>query len=89
MLTGIKKVSNYFGVKNQFIIEDSHKIIFQSCETIIAVVFRSNKSVVLDTDAENYSRTTSKYLKRFIEDFAGDCINSKKDYGKYKRENLN
>lgn len=88
-MLGLKKVSNYFGVKNQFIIEDEDKIMFQSYETLIAVYYRKSKTVVLDNEAENYSRTTSKYLKRFIEEIAGDCINSKKDYNRYKRENLN
>ena len=85
----LQKISNYFGVKNQFVIMDEDKIVFQSYETLIAVYYRKSRTVILDTDAENYSRTTSKYLKRFIEDFTGGCINSKKDYGKYKRENLN
>ena len=88
-MLGLKKVSNYFGVKNQFIIEDEDKIMFQSYETLIAVYYRKSKTVVLDNEAENYSRTTSKYLKRFIEEIAGDCVNSKKDYNRYKRENLN
>lgn len=85
----LKKVSNYFGVKNQFVITDEDKIVFQSYETLIAVYYRKSKTVILDTDAENYSRTTSKYLKRFIEEIAGDYINCKKDYSRYKRENLN
>lgn len=88
-MLGLKKVSNYFGVKNQLIIEDEDKIMFQSYETLIAVYYRKSKTVALDNEAENYSRTTSKYLKRFIEEIAGDCINSKKDYNRYKRENLN
>lgn len=85
----LQKISNYFGVKNQFVIMDEDKIIFQSYETLIAVYYRKSRTVILDTDAENYSRTTSKYLKCFIEEITGDCINSKKDYNRYKRENLN
>ena len=85
----LQKISNYFGVKNQFVIMDEDKIVFQSYETLIAVYYRKSGTVILDTDAENYSRTTSKYLKRFIEEIAGDCINSKKDYARYERENLN
>ena len=88
-MLGLKKVSNYFGVRNQFVIEDEDKIMFQSYETLIAMYYKKSKTVILDDNAENYSRTTSKYLKRFIEDFARDCINSKKDYNRYKRENLN
>lgn len=85
----LQKISNYFGVKNQFVIMDEDKIVFQSYETLIAVYHRKSRTVILDDNAENYSRTTSKYLKRFIEEIAGDCINSKKDYNRYKRENLN
>ena len=88
-MLGLKKVSNYFGVKNQFVIADEDKIVFQSYETLIAVYHRKSRTVILDIDAENYSRTTSKYLKRFIEEIVGDCINSKKDYNKYEREDLN
>ena len=59
-MLGLKKVSNYFGVKNQFIIEDEDKIMFQSYETLIAVYYCKSKTVVLDNEAENYSSTTSK-----------------------------
>ena len=51
-------------VSNQFIIEDGGKVYFQSYQTIIAV--KENGKITIDTDAENYSRTTSKYLYQFL-----------------------
>jgi hypothetical protein len=44
------------------------KHIFQSYETIIATIeYKNNsKKVLLDNNALNYSRTTSKYLYQFM-----------------------
>tara|TARA_R110001632_G_scaffold220232_1_gene350142 strand:- start:475 stop:768 length:294 start_codon:yes stop_codon:yes gene_type:complete len=48
--------------------KDYCKHIFQSYETIIATIeYKNNsKKVLLDNDALNYSRTTSKYLYQFM-----------------------
>lgn len=51
-------------VLNQFIIEEGGKIYFQSYQTIIAV--KQAGKITIDTNAENYSRTTSKYLYQFL-----------------------
>ena len=51
-------------LSNQFIIEDGGKVYFQSYNTIIAM--KENGKITLDTNAENYSRTTSKYLYQFL-----------------------
>tara|TARA_R110000851_G_scaffold114153_4_gene239154 strand:+ start:3312 stop:3605 length:294 start_codon:yes stop_codon:yes gene_type:complete len=48
--------------------KDYCKHIFQSYETIIATIeYKNNsKKVLLDNNALNYSRTTSKYLYQFM-----------------------
>ena len=53
---------------NQFVItDDGRKVeIFQSYGTTIARRGRMVPSVVLDTNALDYSRTTSKYLYEFL-----------------------
>lgn len=52
-------------VPNQFIItDDDGREIFQSYETIIAI--KDNGKIILDNDALDYSRTTSKYLYLFL-----------------------
>lgn len=59
-------ISNSTGreIANQFIIEDGGKVYFQSYQTIIAT--KEAGKITVDTNAENYSRTTSKYLYRFL-----------------------
>lgn len=51
-------------VPNQYIITDGETSVFQSYETAIAK--RIGRSVYLDTNVLNYSKTTSKYLYAFI-----------------------
>ena len=51
-------------VPNKFIIESDNKTVFQSYNTIIAV--KENDKVVLDINALEYSATTLKYLKQFL-----------------------
>ena len=63
------KVSNMYSnngkqVPNQFIIENGNKTVFQSYKTIVAV--KENGKVTLDINALDYSATTLKYLKRFL-----------------------
>lgn len=50
-------------VANQFIISDKNGETFQSYETIVAKIQKGG--MILDTNALNYSRTTSKYLYEF------------------------
>lgn len=57
-------------VANQFIVhDDSGFTWFQSYRTMIACVDDQSGTVYLDDDATEYSRTTSKYLKRFLESY--------------------
>ena len=63
------KVSNMFSsnggqVPNQFIIDNGNKTVFQSYNTIIAI--KENGKVILDSNALEYSNTTLKYLKQFL-----------------------
>ena len=51
-------------IANQFIIEHEGKVYFQSYQTIIAM--KEAGKITIDTNAENYSRTTSKYLYQFL-----------------------
>ena len=63
------KVSNMYSsngnqVPNQFIIDNGNKTVFKSYKTIIAV--KENGMVTLDSNALEYSNTTLKYLKQFL-----------------------
>ena len=58
----VKQLEN----KNQFIMENNEKIIFQSYNSIIAVYNKKTLSFKLGKDW-NYSRTTLKHLYIFID----------------------
>ena len=58
----VSSSGNY--VPNQFIITDDGREIFQSYETIIAI--KDKGKIILDNDALDYSKTTSKYLYMFL-----------------------
>lgn len=63
------KVSNMYSsngnqVPNQFIIDNGNKTVFQSYKTIVAI--KENGKVTLDSNALEYSNTTLKYLKQFL-----------------------
>ena len=61
----VRQFEGYNGpVRNQFILEGDGKVIFQSYSTIIAM--KENGKIIIDNEAENYSRTTSKYLYQFF-----------------------
>jgi|TARA_R100000482_G_scaffold124933_1_gene80038 hypothetical protein len=56
-------------IPNQFQIVNNNTIYFQSYETIIAKINKRTMycdEIILDTHALNYSRTTSKYLYKFL-----------------------
>jgi hypothetical protein len=57
------------GAMNQFVIYADSKVIFQSYNSIIAVVDRANKSIELGSDWD-YSVTTSKHRNIFFRDYA-------------------
>ena len=87
------KISNMYSnngnqVPNQFIIDNGNKTLFQSYKTIVAV--KENGKVTLDSNALEYSNTTLKYLKQFL-----NTSDSKKqlqariENGFYQVEDLN
>ena len=56
-------------IPNQFQIVNNDTIYFQSYETIIAKINKRtmySDEIILDTNALNYSRTTSKHLYKFL-----------------------
>ena len=59
------KVKNFYN-KNQFLIEEGEKKVFQSYESTIAIV--ENDKIILGVDW-NYSTTTSKHLYLFLEEY--------------------
>ena len=87
------KVSNMYSnngnqVPNQFIIDNGNKTIFQSYKTIVAV--KENGKVTLDSNALEYSNTTLKYLKQFLNTSdSKKQLQAKIENGFYQVEDLN
>ena len=67
MKTKVSQMINNNGnaAANQFIITEKNKVVFQSYRTIIAEEHNNGK-IVLDSNALDYSRTTSKHLYIFL-----------------------
>lgn len=88
------KVKNMYSqngnkVPNQFIIHLPENLtVFQSYNTVIA--HDRNGVIVLDKNALEYSKTTLKYLKQFLNtNESKKALQSKIDSGFYKVEDLN
>ena len=87
------KVSNMYSsngnqVPNQFIINDGNKTVFQSYKTIVAV--KENGEVTLDGNALEYSNTTLKYLKQFLNtNESKKSLYAKIESGFYNTSDLN
>ena len=81
------KVTNFY-VKNQFVICDKDVIVFQSYNTVIAK--KTKTRTILDKKALDYSRTTSKYLYRFLDEYTSLPTNRKalKDYMEKHKDNV-
>ena len=60
--------NNYNPAANQFVIRGDGRMIFQSYDSIIAVVDYNNKTIELGEDW-NYSRTTGKHRNIFFEKY--------------------
>src|SRR5574344_581250 len=54
-------------VANQFIIEDKENVFFQSYNSMICKVDHAERTITFGQDWD-YSRTTSKYLHKFLYD---------------------
>ena len=72
-LKGVAKVNNFLSPRSNKPIANQFKIvmqngleIFQSYETIIAVMDHKNFQVYLDKNHWNYSNTTSRYRKLYL-----------------------
>ena len=57
------------GAMNQFVIHDGDLLMFQSYDSLIAVINYSTKEVVLGSDWD-YSVTTGKHRNIFFRDYA-------------------
>ena len=82
MKVKIENMKNLAGtntIKNQFIIYAGDEIYFQSYATVIACV-NSDGELILCDGALDFSKTTNKYLYKFINEFtsySADFINRK------------
>ena len=87
------KISNMYSnngnqVPNQFVIDNGNKTIFQSYKTIVAV--KENGKVTLDSKALEYSNTTLKYLKQFLNtNESKKSLYAKIESGFYNTSDLN
>ena len=82
------KVSNPWGVKNQFVIEDGNgNTFFQSYQSIIVKKDNQGK-ITLDCYYWDYSKTTGKYRNIFLGEKLEDT-RKKIETGVYKLDNLN
>ena len=52
---------------NQYLINTDTKIIFQSYNTIMFTYYKNKNKIVFNTDEENYTKTTCKYLGKALE----------------------
>ena len=77
-------------VANQYEIITKDNYIFQSYNSIIAKVNRRTNQITLDNYYWDYSVTTLKYLKQFLNiSLTKDEIKRNIDIGMYKTANLN
>ena len=74
-------------VPNQFVISANGERIFQSYDSVIAIV-RKDGSISLDKKKWNYSATTGKYRNQFLGENIAET-RRKINEGIYKLENLN
>lgn len=81
-------IMNYYNMaNNQIIIEDGNDKKFVSYGTTICTII--NGSVTLDRKNWSFSRTTVKYLSRFLEVSGKKEIQTRIENGIYKLGNLN
>ena len=66
---------------NQYLINTNLEIIFQSYNTIMFTYYKHDNKIVFNTDEDNYTKTTCKYL--------GVALEKINDTTKYKYKNLN
>ena len=79
------KSDNNNDVPNQIVIKNDKEIFFQSYGTTIARLKRDSfngnvvfyDSIILDKDYWDYSRTTTKYLNKFLNKYTAFAIDTK------------
>lgn len=76
-----------FGAKNQFLITDGNKRMFQSYNSIIAIIDSEGK-ITLDESTWDYSKTTGKYRNKFLGEDK-KATEAKIKSGEYKLAKLN
>ena len=72
-------------VVNQFIITDGNKTTFQSYDSPIVEIDRTEKIITVYEDWD-YSMTTGKYRNQFMSDEGFSPMANKKDFEKYMEE---
>ncbi len=75
-------------VANQFIIDLKDKCVFQSYNSVIAVINTKTAKVTLDKRYWDYSKTTSKYRALFLGETTKET-KTKIEAGVYKLADLN
>jgi len=66
--------------KNQFIMNDEKKIVFQGYDSIIAVIDKKTGKIVFGNDWD-FSNTTRKHLYLFLNDYKNEI----RDYLQYNK----
>lgn len=79
------KVRNYKNQKNQSIIENGDEISLQSYESLVVTYNKQSNTITVGEDY-NYSKTTSKYVKLFFNEFTPFYIESVKDIDRLCKE---
>jgi hypothetical protein len=80
------KISNEWGVPNQFVIWADNMRIFQSYNSVIAI--QKNGKTTLDVNDWDFSNTTGKYRNKFLNEDL-NTTRAKIKSGEYKLKNLN
>ena len=78
MVSKIKQINNNHVVVCDYINNGEYIYKFYSYSTLIATYNTEKKTIEL-TDSWNYSRTTQKYLKTFLNDFCSVYYDGKKE----------
>jgi len=86
------KVSNMIGhsgneIANQFILTDGSNVTFQSYKSTIAIYDRKTSKLYLKGEMWDYSVTTRRYFKKFVEDETPYIYGSKGQFIKHIKEN--
>ena len=74
---------------NILIIKNDNKVSLASYETLIAIFNETTKTLKLDATYWDYSKTTLKHLKEFINNYTCFNYETKKDFEKEIKNNDN